>query len=70
MCDNLNAWAKRKCVGIFILGGGSIEVFNLDDEHLKWKVNGLNGCPKKLEGNPERKIPQQVAIYCTRGLRC
>ena len=52
------------------MGGGSIEVFNLDDEQLKWKVNGLNGCPKKLEGNPERKIPQQVAIYCTRGLRC
>ena len=38
-----------RCVGISILGGGSIEAFSLDDEQSKGKVNGSNGSTKTLE---------------------
>jgi len=36
------------CVRISILGGGSIEAFNLDDEQSKEKVNASNGSTKTL----------------------
>ena len=42
----LRARPKEMYVGISILGGGSIEVFDLDDEQSKRKVNGSNRRPK------------------------
>ena len=33
-------------------------------------MNGPNGRTKIEEENPERKMPQRVAMYCTGGIRC
>ncbi|KAM4084176.1 hypothetical protein ACJW30_08G113500 [Castanea mollissima] len=40
-------------VGISILCGGSIEVFDLDDEQSKRKVNGSNRSSKTPRENPK-----------------
>ena len=50
---------KRVYVGISILGGGSIEVFDLDDEQSKRKVNGSNRRPKH-QGRIQREITSTV----------
>jgi len=42
-------------VGISIFDRGSIEVFNLDDEQSKGKVNGSNGSTK-TQGRIQREI--------------
>jgi len=44
---------KRVYVGISILGGGSIEVFDFDDEQSKRKVNGSNKSTKTPWENPK-----------------
>lgn len=46
------------------------QVSDSDDEYSKGKVNGPNGSIKIEEENPERKMPQRVAMYCTGGIRC
>ena len=61
---------KKVCVGISILGGGSIEIFDLDDEQSKRKVNGSNRSQQNPRGESKGKLSQQVAIYYTWGLRC
>ena len=44
---------KKVYVGISILGGGTIEVFDLDDEQSKRKVNGSNRSSKTPGENPK-----------------
>ena len=44
---------KKVYVGIFILGGGSIEGFDFDDEQSKRKVNGSNKSTKTPWENPK-----------------
>ena len=44
---------KNMYVGISILGGGSFEVFYLDDEQSKRKVNGSNRSTKTPRENPK-----------------
>ena len=58
---------KKVCVGISILGGGggSIEIFDLDDEQSKRKVNGSNRSQQNPRGESKTKLSQQVAIYYT-----
>lgn len=46
------------------------QVSDTDDEHSKGKEIGPDGSTKTQEENPERKMPQRVAMYCTGGIRC
>ncbi|KAL4620678.1 hypothetical protein ACB092_06G172600 [Castanea dentata] len=46
------------------------QVSDTDDELSKGKEIGPNASTKTQEENPEKKMPQRVAMYCTGGIRC